>query len=176
MSDDKPYILPSSDAESRRLEEQATLYGGTDFLDPFLAAEPAAVLDAGCGTGFFTRHAAGRLPESRVVGLDQDEGRLALARRLGGLTNLEFQQGDLGALPFGDGEFDLVFSRFVTVHATDPDGDLAEQLRVTRAGGTVVAYDMVHSGVWFSPHRPAFAAVLAEATRVMRERGMEPDQ
>ncbi len=34
---DPGYALPSSEAESERLERQAALYGGTDFLTPFLA-------------------------------------------------------------------------------------------------------------------------------------------
>ena len=45
--DQRSYVLPPSRAESDRLEAQATLYGGTDFLAPFLDAGPKTVLDVG---------------------------------------------------------------------------------------------------------------------------------
>lgn len=92
---DDDYILPASREESDRLEAQAILYGGTAFLDPLLADDPRAVLDLGCGTGFFARHAAATLPDSRVVGLDMDASRLAYARKRADLPNLEFVEGEL---------------------------------------------------------------------------------
>ena len=171
------YIMPSSEAESARLEQQAELYGGVEFLEPFLDDRPGSVLDVGCGTGFFARHAASELPDSRVVGLDMDESRLAFAREAAaGLANLSFEHGQVGEMLFDDGAFELVFSRFVMVHASDPTAVLEEMRRVTATGGRVVNYDMVHEGVWFSPHKPAFAAVMGEVIETMRERGMEPNQ
>lgn len=177
MSTEAEYPLPSSASESERLERQAGLYGGPEFLDPFLEAGPREVLEVGCGTGAFARHAAGRLPASRVVGLDLDAARVAFAQRRGlGLPNLAFERGDLYALPFEDGRFDLVYCRFVLVHAKDPTRAVAELARVTRPGGRVVAYDMVHDGIWFSPEKPAFAKILKAALEVLRDRGMEPNQ
>ncbi|MBW2257376.1 MAG: methyltransferase domain-containing protein [Deltaproteobacteria bacterium] len=175
-SHDQDYVLPSSASESARLERQGRLYGGTDFLEPFLDEAPARVLDVGCGTGFFSRHVAERLPGSRVVGVDMDGGRLSYAWELGQPPNMRFEEGDLTELPFDDATFDLVFCRFVLIHAPDPAASLAEMARVAQLGGRVVAYEMVHDGIWFSPEKPAFSRVLAEAMRVMRERGMEPSQ
>ena len=70
-------VLPSSEAELGRLERQATLYRGLDFLRPCLAERPWEVLAVGCGTGYFTSRVAAALPESRITGLDMDEGRPA---------------------------------------------------------------------------------------------------
>jgi SAM-dependent methyltransferase len=175
MSSEK-YVLPSSRAESERLERQAALYGGAEFLEPFLADRPGDVLDVGCGTGHFTRHVAARLPDSRVIGVDMEAGRLAFARASTAEPNVEFEQGDLSRLPFEDDRFDLVFCRFVLVHVADPTHGLREMARVARPGGRVVAYDMVHDGIWFSPEKPAFSRLLRAALDVMRERGMEPSQ
>jgi SAM-dependent methyltransferase len=170
------YILPSTEAESRRLEVQAGLYGGGAFLEPHLAARPARVLEVGCGTGVFCAQAARRLPDSQIVGLDQDAGRLAFARAHNAAENLAYRAGNLTALPFEDASFDLVYCRFVLIHATDPTHALSEMARVTRPGGAVLAYEMVHDGIWFSPAKPAFAALLREVLAVMRSRGMEPSQ
>jgi SAM-dependent methyltransferase len=170
------YVLPSSEAESERLERQATLYGGVEVLGSFLIDRPQEVLDVGCGTGHFTRHVAARLPDSRVVGVDMDAERLAFARTRCGEPNVRFEQGDLSRLPFDDEGFDLVFSRFVLVHVADPTRAMREMARVARPGGRVVAYDMVHDGIWFSPEKPAFASLLRATLAVMRARGMEPSQ
>lgn len=176
MTSPGSYVLPSSEGESDRLEAQAALYGGTAFLDPFLSEQPTAVLEVGCGTGFFVRYTAERLPGSRVVGLDMETERLAYAREKASQPELEFIEGDLLDLPFDEATFELVYSRFVMVHASDPTGALTEITRVTRPGGRVVAYDMVHDGIWFSPPRPALEELLAITMGVMRERGMEPSQ
>lgn len=170
------YVLPSSEAEAQRLERQAALYGGMDFLRPFLADAPPEILEVGSGTGYFTRRVADALPGSRVTGLDLDPGRLALAATCNPAPNLRYLPGDLAELPFADGTFDLVFTRFVLVHLTDPTGAICELTRVVRPGGRVVAYDMVHDGIWFSPDKPAFAELLRAALAVMRGRGMEPSQ
>ncbi len=176
MSADVRYVLPSSEAESERLERQAELYGGLDFLLPFLAGRPAQILDVGCGTGDFTRRVAERCPGAGVTGLDSDAPRLQFARERDGRPGVRYEQGDLAKLPFEDGRFDLVFCRFVLGHVPEPTRALAEMARVARPGGRVVAYDMVHEGSWFSPEKPAFAQLLREIVRALRERGAEPSQ
>ncbi|MCP4675576.1 MAG: class I SAM-dependent methyltransferase [Deltaproteobacteria bacterium] len=170
------YILPDSDDESKRLERQARLYGAAAFIDPCLTPDVCAVAELGCGSGYFTNYAAGSLSNAMVVGLDIDSKRIEFAKGLYTAPNLSFKVGDLTDLPFDANTFDLVFTRFVLVHYPDPAEALKEMIRVVRPGGTIVAYDMIHSGVWFSPAKPAFQRVLKAAMDVMRERGMEPDQ
>lgn len=64
---------------------------------------PVRVLDAGCGTGFITQHLRGE-----VVGLDQSEGMLEIAReRVPGAT---FVRGDALRMPFPADSFDRVFA------------------------------------------------------------------
>lgn len=64
---------------------------------------PARVLDAGCGTGFLTRHLRGE-----VVGLDQSESVLEIARRR--VPTARFVRGDALGMPFPDGSFNRVFA------------------------------------------------------------------
>ncbi|WP_437488868.1 class I SAM-dependent methyltransferase [Sorangium sp. So ce1014] len=74
------------------------------------------VLDLGCGTGALTQRLAELVgPDGRVVGVDPDEARIALARHTAGAPNLEFHVGaaeTLGGVAL-DRPFDLVFSNFV---------------------------------------------------------------
>jgi ubiquinone/menaquinone biosynthesis C-methylase UbiE len=65
---------------------------------------PARTLDVGCGTGFLTRRLRGD-----VVGLDQSEAMLAIARER--VPDARFVQGDaLRRLPYRDASFDRVFT------------------------------------------------------------------
>lgn len=175
MSPDS-YVLPSSDSESLRLDHQARLYGGTAFLQEAVAARPSRVLEVGCGTSVFAAWVAEQLPEAQVVGLDMDEARLAHARRVHPRGNLRLVQGDMGELPFEDGSFDLVYARFALLHQVDLDPVLAELVRVLAPGGTLLALEMVHDGIWLSPPRPGFKAVMARTLEVMASMGVEPDQ
>lgn len=73
-------------------------------LDPWLAAEPARIVDCCTGSGCLAILAAQRWPEASVVGLDISDDALAVARRnvaLHGLeARVELLRSDLlGALP-----------------------------------------------------------------------------
>ncbi len=101
----------------RWLEEVETL---TDLLR---SVPPARTLDVACGTGFVTRHLPGE-----VVGLDQSESMLAIARRQA--PHATFTLGDALALPFEDGAFERIFSSFFYCHL--PAGERERFLREAR--------------------------------------------
>ena len=88
---------------------------------------PARTLDVACGTGFLTRHLRGD-----VVGLDQSERMLSVAREQA--PTARFVHGDALELPFGDGEFDRVFTSYFYCHleADERARFLAEARRVAR--------------------------------------------
>ena len=97
-----------------------------DVLAELIASlPPARTLDVACGTGFLTRHLRGE-----VVGLDQSERMLALAR--GRAPGATFVQGDALTLPFEPGSFDRVFTSYFYCHLEEPDRErfLAEARRV----------------------------------------------
>lgn len=99
-----------------------------------LPGEPARVLDLGTGTGLAARAVAVRYPEATVVGVDLsprmiEEARALLSPELAG--RLRFEVADATALPFDDGEFDLVLLLNMI-----PFFD--ELARVTAPGGHVV--------------------------------------
>lgn len=76
-----------------------------------LPAPPRRVLDLGTGTGKAARAIAERFPDAQVFGVDLSPAMIEEARRLLP-TNLaervRFSVADATALPFVNGEFDLV--------------------------------------------------------------------
>ncbi len=57
------------------------------------------------------------------------------------MTNLKWEVGDAMALPYKDGEFSLVVTRFTFHHVLNPLAALKEMRRVCRPGGKVVVAD-----------------------------------
>lgn len=95
---------------------------------------PPRVLDLGTGTGVVALALAERYPEAEVVGIDLspamiEEARAKVSSELAG--RLRFEVGDASALPFPDGDFELVvLSNMIP---------FAEELaRVVESSGTLV--------------------------------------
>lgn len=86
---------------------------------------PARTLDVGCGTAYLTRWLPGD-----IVGLDQSERMLAVARRR--MPHGRFVRGDALALPFSDASFERVFTGHFYGHleAAERESFLAETRRV----------------------------------------------
>jgi SAM-dependent methyltransferase len=92
------------------------------------------VLDVGCGTGVLAREAVRRVGrEGQVVGLDLNEGMLAVAARTE--PKIEWRQGDAASLPFGDASFDVVASQFALMYFPERVRSLSEMWRTLASGG-----------------------------------------
>ena len=95
------------------------------------------VLDVCCGTGVVAVTAARKGAE--VTGLDFTPELLARAHENARIAklNVDWQDGDVEALPFPDNTFDVVLSQFGHMFAPRPDVAIGEMLRVLRPGGTI---------------------------------------
>lgn len=92
------------------------------------------VLDVACGTGVLAREASKRIgPEGSVIGLDLNEGMLAVARRV--RPDIDWRQGDAAAMPFENGQFDVVVSQFALMYFPERVAVLKEMWRVLKSGG-----------------------------------------
>jgi ubiquinone/menaquinone biosynthesis C-methylase UbiE len=95
-------------------------------LERLLASlPPARTLDVACGTGFLTRHLPGD-----VIGLDQSEAMLALAREQA--PTADYVLGDAFSLPFPNDSFERLFTGHFYGHLEPPEREafLAEARRV----------------------------------------------
>jgi ubiquinone/menaquinone biosynthesis C-methylase UbiE len=129
------------------------------------------VLDIACGPGivscFFARHAA------QVTGLDIVPTMLERAKGLQAerhLTNIDWALGESTALPFADGSFDRVVTRFSFHHYMEPQVAIAEMMRVCKTSGIVVAADVAprpdaqdHFNHWEILRDPSHTRALTES-------------
>jgi SAM-dependent methyltransferase len=108
----------------------------------------ARVLDLGCGGGHVTFNVAPLVRE--VVAYDLSPEMLAVVASAAGergLNNVATRQGIVESLPFEDGSFDAVLSRFSAHHWRDLDAGLREAARVVKPGGMVAIVDTVAPGI-----------------------------
>jgi SAM-dependent methyltransferase len=105
-----------------------------EMVRRFVGLEDARVLDVGCGIGTYVRRF--RQYSEDVHGIEVEPERVAAASAE--LPNIVLAVGE--ALPYPDDHFDLVFSNEVIEHVDDDRTTAAEMVRVTRPGGTIVAF------------------------------------
>ena len=107
-------------------------------LTEFAEIKPGQkVLDCACGTGVVAITAA--LKGAKVKALDLSPTLLERAKENSQVsrTEIEFTEGDVEALPYADGEFDVVLSQYGHMFAPRPDVTVKEMLRVLRPGGRI---------------------------------------
>jgi len=103
----------------------------------------AEVLEVAPGPGYFAIEMA-RPGRILVSGLDISHTFVEIAKRNARQegVSVEFRQGDVAAMPFPDGSFDLVICQAAFKNFTLPHTALVEMHRVLRPGGTAVIQDM----------------------------------
>jgi SAM-dependent methyltransferase len=104
------------------------------------------VLDVACGGGIVVCAFAAHVRQA--TGIDVTPAMLDQAGALAaekGLVNVEWRHGDVTALPFDDGSFTIVVTRFAMHHFPDPAAVLREMVRVCAPGGRIVVVDMYAS-------------------------------
>jgi SAM-dependent methyltransferase len=122
---------PIADAGALRLIVAAAEAGSDD-----------SVLDVACGGGIVV---CGFAPDVKhATGIDMTPAMLERARRLAaekGIANVSWQEGDVAHLPYPDGAFTIVVTRFAVHHFPDPPAVFREMVRVCAPGGRVVVVD-----------------------------------
>ena len=137
-----------------------------------------AILDVGCGTGRLLRAAEGLFPGARLEGVDAAPAMVkrAQAESDSGIT---FRQGVAEQLPFGEAEFDLVFSTMTFHHWADQGRGAAEVARVMRADGRWLLAEFVPKGILrllmarrFPRQRSLERMLREEALEIMSQRSV----
>lgn len=150
MRNMKSYILGNK-SESERLNfqsRQRNYSPRTEISVQELALfEDAKVLDAGCGTGLFSRYIAdlnaGKNIE--IFAIDASEQRIAEAKndsKNSNYKNITFSKQDLRSLDFPNNYLDIVICRFVYEHIKDICQEVSNELfRVLKPDGKLFIID-----------------------------------
>ncbi|KAJ5594675.1 uncharacterized protein N7459_000883 [Penicillium hispanicum] len=130
------------------------------------------ILDVGCGPGSITISLAAHVPAGSVTGIEYvpdplDGARAAAAAA--GVHNVSFREGDVHALPFDDGTFDVVHAHQVLQHVRDPVHALREMRRVVREGGIVACRES--AGLVWYPENEGIALWKGVTERMQRAKG-----
>jgi SAM-dependent methyltransferase len=148
------YMSPGGDDEVSLILDGIDLAGGS-------------VLDIGSGLGACAFLMAERFDAGSVVGIDTEarvvDSAAAEAGRRGLGERVRFQPVEPGPLPFGDGEFDFVFSKDSIAHIPDKEGLARELFRVLKPGGMFVASDWMSGADGpMSPPLERYASLLGD--------------
>lgn len=109
---------------------------------------PMVIADLGAGEGTLSLMLAERA--KKVIAVDSSSKMVEYGGDLaqkGGITNLEYRQGDMEALPIESDAVDLVLMHQVLHHALHPQQALKEAYRILRPGGRLVMLDLLKHDV-----------------------------
>lgn len=174
------YVIRGGLAGRERLRVLARVVWPTtrSLLEQVGVGPGLTCLDVGCGGGDVSVQMARMVgPRGRVVGIDMDGEKIALARAEAaalGLDNVEFRVSKVGEND-GAARFDVVYARFVLTHLSDPAAAVVWMLGRLRPGGALIVEDIDFRGHFCEPEPAAFRRYLELYTTVVRGRGADPD-
>ena len=103
------------------------------------------VLEIGSGSGAMAVEMLRRFPSVRLTATDFDDSMVEVARDLLNEfgDRVDVRHADAAQLPFPDESFDAVVSFIMLHHVIDWEKAVAEALRVLRAGGRLIGFDLL---------------------------------
>jgi ubiquinone/menaquinone biosynthesis C-methylase UbiE len=113
------------------------------LIDAVGAGPDDSLLDVACGGGNVVCAFARRV--RHATGIDVTAAMLERAKAMArekALANVTWDQGEATSLPYPDGAFSIVVTRFSVHHFQDPLAVLREMIRVCAPGGRIAVTDM----------------------------------
>jgi 2-polyprenyl-3-methyl-5-hydroxy-6-metoxy-1,4-benzoquinol methylase len=155
IADDFDSIMNMYDT-NRRIEVIFDYFLGTENLNDKL------LLDAGCGTGLFTKRAIERGAD--VTSIDIAVKLVELTKKKNPATNAI--EASLLKLPFDDNTFDYVMSSDVIEHTLNPYDATKELIRVLKPGGKI-CITVPNRSFWY------FSVLIANLLKIRDYQGYE---
>jgi ubiquinone/menaquinone biosynthesis C-methylase UbiE len=136
---------------------------GEKFLVWLDAPRDLKWLDVGCGTGAFSQLIVKKCAPRALAAIDPAPAQVEHARQL--LPQADLRVAEALALPFGNGEFDIVVSALVLHFLPDRAKAVAELRRVAKPGGIVAGYTWNRTTEeTFAPYAPLVGGLKRSAT------------
>jgi SAM-dependent methyltransferase len=149
------YVHGTEGPEQERLRQFNAL-NNEGFVRSLPLRPTDHVLEVGSGLGILAQLVTQRVPDGRVVGVEQSAEQL---RRALHRPRLTFFQGDAHHLPFPDATFDVAYCRWLLEHVRDPLRVLREMYRVVKPEGRVLVEENDNSLQRYDPPCPRFEHV-----------------
>jgi predicted O-methyltransferase YrrM len=177
----KEYVLATGPKAVHRLHLLDRIFGPESrrLLTNVGLSSARRVAEIGCGTGLMTMWIAELVGiEGSVSAVDNNEHQIAVASenaRAAGLQNVFFHKAPADDTRLPHGSFDLVYSRFLMCHLTDPLAALKEMWSLLKPGGILVCEDFEMSAVGTCPPTEAYQRLIEISRAVDRQRGVDSD-
>ncbi|MBS3149665.1 class I SAM-dependent methyltransferase [Candidatus Woesearchaeota archaeon] len=94
------------------------------------------VLDAGCGSGVYSRLLAEK--GAQVYGIELSSEMVDLAKKHCAGMDIDFKQGSINKLPYANNTFDTIIASLVIHYLKNPETALKEFHRVLKKGGILI--------------------------------------
>lgn len=176
------YPLLTGEADKERLMITAEVYNTATirFLQQYLPTT-GRILEVGCGHGQIAQWLATNRPESAVIGLDNDQEQIALARSSAsarGISNLAFELGDLNDLAHiarQASTFELITCRFTLLHIGQRAAAIRALLDLLTPSGTLVIEEPSLKSLFCVPHVASFEQANAAIRAYGEIKGVDYD-
>lgn len=175
------YVLATGAGAVDRLQLLDQIFGPASrvLLSNAGLSSASSVAEMGCGTGLVTLWMATQVsPGVMVHAVDLSEQQIAVASsnaELAGRQNISYQVAPAKQTGLPHGTFDLVYSRFLMCHLTEPMAALAEMWNLLGPRGTLVCEDFEMSAVASCPATAAYQRLIAVSRAVDRQCGVDSD-
>lgn len=167
-------------------QDPGYIEANTSLIDSIDLAQVTRVADLACGTGLLSGLLFARKNNLAIAGIDLDPVQIGIARRtfpgpvVDSLAALRdgaaagkgaawFSTGSAMALPFEDGELDLVVMGNAIHLMPDRAAFLAEVARVLRKGGQFVFNSVFYVGTFVAGTEPLWTEWMKQAVEVLGE-------
>src|SRR5690348_14542768 len=172
------YLIHESPVETHR---EAVLAGVMSDASARLFHEIGVAEGWNCldvGSGGQVALALGHLVGSSgsVTGVDVGEAAVqtaTTAARESGSENVQFEQGDVFALPFHEG-FDLAYARLLLLYLTEPVAAIRAMAAAVRPGGIIAVEDIFSDDLHSDPPTPALTDLRRIYGATVRAHGGDP--
>ncbi|MEA5627239.1 methyltransferase domain-containing protein [Nostoc sp. UHCC 0251] len=147
------------------------------FFTPYLRPG-MKLLDCGCGPGAIALGLAKAIFPGMLTGIDREVSQIQIAAESAstqGVSNANFLEANIYALPFPDNSFDAIFSHALFEHLQEPTQALGEMWRVLKPGGIVGLRTPDWGGFLIAPSTPELEKAFSYYKWLQQENSGNPN-